>query len=70
MLEALSLWSVLSIARSVLLIAGVCALAVWAMRQPDQQSSLVARLTGRRNARPADPCALAISTKTRQSEEE
>jgi cytochrome c oxidase assembly factor CtaG len=35
-----------SIAPTLLLLAGVCALAVWAARQCDPQSVLVERLTG------------------------
>jgi len=46
MLDDLS--TVLTIARLALLIAGVCALAVWATRQPDQESALLKRLTQRR----------------------
>jgi hypothetical protein len=37
---------VLPLVPSILLVAGACAVAVWAARLPDQQSSLVARLTG------------------------
>jgi hypothetical protein len=36
---------ILSLAPSILLVAGACAVAVWAVRLPDEQSSLVARLT-------------------------
>jgi hypothetical protein len=36
---------ILNFAPSFLLIAGACAVAVWALRLPDEQSSLVARLT-------------------------
>ena len=37
---------ILTFAPSFLLIAGACATAVWALRLPDAQSSLIARLTG------------------------
>jgi hypothetical protein len=37
---------ILTLAPSILLVVGVCAVAVWAARLPDAQSSLVARLTG------------------------
>jgi hypothetical protein len=37
---------ILTLAPSILLVAGACAVAVWAARLPDEQSSLVARLTG------------------------
>jgi hypothetical protein len=46
-MDALSL--VLTIARLALLVAGVVALAVWATRQPDGESALLKRLTGRKN---------------------
>ena len=36
---------ILSLGPSILLVAGACAVAVWAARLPDEQSSLVARLT-------------------------
>jgi hypothetical protein len=36
---------ILTLAPSILLIAGACAVAVWAARLPDEQSSIVARLT-------------------------
>ena len=37
---------IVTLVPSILLVAGVCAVAVWAARLPDEQSSLVARLTG------------------------
>jgi hypothetical protein len=37
---------ILTLGPSILLVAGACAVAVWALRLPDAQSSLVARLTG------------------------
>jgi len=40
--------SVLTVIRFALLFAGVVALAVWAARQPDQETALVKRLTQRR----------------------
>lgn len=54
MIEHFSFWSVLTVARSVLLIAGICALAVWAVRQPDKETALLKRLMGRRGD---DRCA-------------
>ena len=36
---------IVTLAPSTLLIAGACAVAVWAARLPDEQSSIVARLT-------------------------
>jgi hypothetical protein len=45
-IDDLSLWTVLTLAPTLLLAAGVCALAVWAARQCDPQSELVERLTG------------------------
>jgi hypothetical protein len=36
---------ILTLAPSILLVAGACAVAVWAARLPDEQSSIVARLT-------------------------
>ncbi len=47
MLDALS--AALTIARLGLLVVGVVALAVWAARQPDAQSALLKRLTGRKS---------------------
>lgn len=46
---------VLMFAPTILLVAGACAVAVWASRLPNEQSSLVARLTGQTHdsARPA-----------------
>lgn len=41
---------ILTFAPSFLLIAGACAVAAWALRLPDAQSSLVARLTGETDA--------------------
>ncbi len=49
MIEDLSL--ILMLTRCTLLIAGVCALAQWAARQPDAQSELVGRLTLQENKR-------------------
>ncbi len=46
MIEDLSL--ILMLTRCTLLITGVCALAQWAARQPDAQSELVGRLTGKK----------------------
>jgi hypothetical protein len=40
---------------SILLVVGVCAVAVWAARLPDEQSSLVARLTGEKGTGPRPP---------------
>ena len=40
--------SVLTVIRFALLFAGVVALAVWAARQPDQETALIERLTQRR----------------------
>ena len=70
-IEDLSLWSLLTLARYALLIAGVCALAVWASRQPDQTASLVDRLTGKRKAGApdADLCAATITAKPSQPKE-
>lgn len=42
---------ILTLAPSILLVAGACAVAVWAARLPDEQSSLVARLTGKAKCR-------------------
>lgn len=39
----------LTIARLALLVLGACAVAVWAVRQPDQQSALLKRLTSKRS---------------------
>jgi hypothetical protein len=47
MIGAFSLWSILALASLLLLVAGACALAVWAARQNDSQSELVERLTGK-----------------------
>ncbi|MBZ0208307.1 MAG: hypothetical protein K8F92_01455 [Hyphomicrobium sp.] len=41
-----NLMLILTFAPSFLLIAGACTVAAWALRLPDAQSSLVARLTG------------------------
>ena len=38
---------ILMLAPSLVLVAGACAVAIWAARLPDEQSSLVARLTGK-----------------------
>ena len=46
MIDDLSLWTVLTLAPTLLLVAGVCALAAWAARQCDSQSELIERLTG------------------------
>ncbi len=46
MLDELS--SVLTIVRLVLLLVGAGALAVWAARQPDQESTLLRKLMERR----------------------
>lgn len=46
MLDELS--SALTITRIVLLVAGIGALAVWAARQPDQESTLLKNLMDRR----------------------
>jgi hypothetical protein len=51
MFDDLSFWSVLTVARSALLIAGICAVAAWAARQPDQEAVLLKRLTERRRSR-------------------
>lgn len=51
MLEDFSFWSVLTIARSVLLLAGIIAVAAWAARQPDQETALLKRLTQRQSSR-------------------
>jgi hypothetical protein len=40
-----SFWSILTLAPSLLLVAGGCALAVWAARLRDPQSELVEKLT-------------------------
>ena len=40
---------ILTLVPSILLVAGACAVAVWAARLPDEQSSLVARLTGEKS---------------------
>lgn len=42
---------ILTLAPSILLVAGACAIAVWATRLPDEHSSLVARLTSETNCR-------------------
>ena len=47
MIGAFSLWSILALASLLLLVAGACALAVWAARQNDLQSELIERLTGK-----------------------
>jgi hypothetical protein len=47
MIAAFSLWSILALASSLLLVAGACALAVWAARQHDSQSELIEKLTGK-----------------------
>ncbi len=41
---------ILMLIPSVVLVAGACAVAIWAARLPDEQSSLVARLTGATDA--------------------
>jgi len=51
MFDDLSFWSVITVARSALLLAGICAVAVWAARQPDQEGVLLKRLTERRRSR-------------------
>jgi hypothetical protein len=59
MLITISIWTALPAA---LLIAGACALAIWASRQPDQTTALIAGLTDGQNGedgcatiRPRDP---------------
>ena len=59
MLMSISLWTALPAA---LLIAGACALAIWAVRQPDQTTALITGLTegqtvddGCATIRPRDP---------------
>lgn len=47
---------VLTLVPSILLVAGACAVAVWAARLPDGQSSLVARLTGEADASGSGSC--------------
>ena len=47
MIAAFSLWSILALASSLLLVAGAWALAVWAARQHDLQSELIEKLTGK-----------------------
>jgi hypothetical protein len=54
MLDDFSLWSVLTIIRSALLTACVCALAAWAVRLPDQHSELLKKLTKRNGKCVAD----------------
>lgn len=39
---------ILALVPSILLVVGGFAIAVWAARLPDEQSSLVAKLTGKR----------------------
>jgi hypothetical protein len=39
---------ILTLAPSILLGAGACAVAAWAARLPDDQSAVVARLTGQK----------------------
>lgn len=54
---------ILILSPSIVLVAGACAVAVWASRLPDEQSSLVARLTAEphviratgKATRPAEP---------------
>jgi hypothetical protein len=41
---------ILNFAPSLFLIPGACTVAIWALRLPDAQSSLVAKLTGERDA--------------------
>jgi hypothetical protein len=71
MIDDLSLWSFLTLVRVALLIAGVCAIAVWAARQPNPQSSLIARLTRPRSTQPASPggCASEIDAPPNPSKE-
>lgn len=70
MLWTLSLSSLLTIARYAVLFASVAALAVWAARQPDQISSLIAKLTERNARSPeADRCAPPSNTRPRQTED-
>ena len=47
MMYALSLWP-FTLIHSLLFVAGVCAWAVWASRQPDAQSELVEQLTAKK----------------------
>jgi hypothetical protein len=54
MFEDLSFWSVLTVARSVLLLVGICAVAAWAARQPDQETAFLKRLTQRKSSRCTD----------------
>jgi hypothetical protein len=71
MLDDLSLSTVLTLVRVGLLIAGVCAIAAWAARQPNPQSSLIARLTRPRSAQPASPgrCGPEIDAPPNQCKE-
>jgi len=72
MIDDLSLLSVLTLVRVGLLIAGVCAIAVWAARQPHSQSYLIARLTRPRSTQLASPgrCAVEIDAPPNQSKEQ
>jgi hypothetical protein len=61
MLEMLSLWTALP---AVLLIAGACVLALWASRQPDQTTALIAHLTENKSS--DMPCAAMRRGETEQ----
>jgi hypothetical protein len=55
---------ILSLGPSILLVAGACAVAVWAARLPDEQSSLVSRLTAdKRGSRTTSQCGSKEPTK-------
>lgn len=47
---------ILTLAPSILLGAGACVVAVWAARLPDEQSSLVTKLTWETDASGSDSC--------------
>jgi hypothetical protein len=51
MLEDFSFMSVLTVARSILLLVGIGAVAVWAARQPHQETAFLKKLTERRSSR-------------------
>jgi hypothetical protein len=58
MVVSISLWTALPAA---LLLAGVCALAIWAARQPDQTTALINGLTKKQN--PDMPCGAERHTR-------
>ncbi len=56
MIEELSIWSAVTVVRLALFTIAVVAIAIWATRQPDQQSTLIEKLTGTKNDNANDDC--------------